>query len=163
MKRSASFCVRSLSLALILSLSGADRPAAPAEEANSPSVAEQSVRFGAVDVFVDPQGQPLAAYQIEIDAEPLGVELVGIQGGDAAAFRDPPYYDPRALMGGRIVIAAFNLGKDLPSQKTRVATLMVRIPADARPKYLARLQVAASSDARLIHANVSVVEQGAVP
>lgn len=121
------------------------------------------MQFSAVDVYVDPQGQPLAAYQLEINALPQGMKLVGIEGGDAAAFHDPPYYDPRALMGGRIIIAAFNLDKDLPTQKSRVATLMFQIPAGAKPNYTTNLQVAASPEGRIIHADVSLIEKGAAP
>ena len=60
------------------------------------------------------------------------VKLVGIEGGEHAAFAQPPYYDPKALLNERIVIAAFNTaGADkLPSGKTRVARLMVRVDGE---------------------------------
>src|SRR5258708_5660502 len=64
--------------------------------------------FAYVDVFIDPHGTPLAAYQFELRATAGDVKLVGIEGGEHAAFAKPPYYDPKALLNDRIVIAAFN-------------------------------------------------------
>ncbi len=160
--RAATICLRSFAVALILCLVGADRSTIPTQESGSSSSTEEAaVRFASVSVYIDPQAQPLAAWQIEIDAGTPGVKLVGIEGGDASAFHDPPYYDPQALLGGRIVIAAFSLAKDLPTQKNRVARLMVQIPGHARPNYAAKLQVAASPDSRTIPATVSLIEEGA--
>jgi hypothetical protein len=119
-------------------------------------VARQSPRFEAVNVFIDPHGKPLAAYQFELKADEGDVTLVGIQGGDHPAYSQAPYYDPHALLSKRIVIAAFNAGGDLPTHKTRVATLMVRVGGDIEPKYKTRLQVAASSDAKAIDADLSI-------
>jgi hypothetical protein len=116
----------------------------------------QSPRFEAVGVYIDPHGKPLAAYQFELVAEQGNVELVGIQGGDHPAYVDPPYYDTHALLADRIVVAAFNTGSDLPANKTRIATLMVRVGGNIEPKYNARLQVAASSDAKPIAADLTV-------
>src|SRR5687768_5906106 len=86
---------------------------APADEAAPPPAASP---FRFVDVFIDPQGKPLAAYQFELVA-PKGVQLVGIEGGEHKAFADPPpYYDPKALQEGeRIVVSAFDTGADLPA------------------------------------------------
>jgi hypothetical protein len=117
------------------------------------------VSFTYVDVFIDPHGTPLAAYQFELRATSGDVKLVGIEGGEHAAFAKPPYYDTRALLNDRIVIAAFNTGSDLPSSKTRVARLMVRVGAGERPKYDVKLQVAASADAKpLDHPTISLAE-----
>jgi len=119
-------------------------------------VALQSPRFEAIGVYIDPHGKPLAAYQFELVAEQGDVTLVGIQGGDHPAYSDPPYYDTHALLADRIVVAAFNTGSDLPANRTRIATLMVRVGGNIEPKYNARLQVAASSDAKPIAADISV-------
>jgi hypothetical protein len=117
--------------------------------------------FTYVDVAIDPHGSPLAAYQFELRATAGDVKLVGIEGGEHAAFAKPPYYDTRALLNDRIVIAAFNTGTDLPSAKTRVARLMVRVTGPVPPKYDVKLQVAASSDAKPIDANISISEGAA--
>jgi hypothetical protein len=116
--------------------------------------------FCYVDVFIDPHGTPLAAYQFELRATSGDVKLVGIEGGEHAAFAKPPYYDAKALLNERIVIAAFNTGaaETLPSGRTRVARLMVRV-GDITPKYETTLQVAASADAKpLGGATISIAE-----
>jgi hypothetical protein len=116
----------------------------------------KSVRFGHVDVFLDSAGQSLAAYQCEIIATAGDVTLVGIEGGEHAAFKVPPYYDPKALGQKRIILGAFNTGTDLPSGRTRVARLMVQITGDARPAFDAKVQVAASPDGKATPATISV-------
>ena len=117
-----------------------------------------SVRFGAVDVFIDSGPAALAAYQFELKVAAGDVTLVGVEGGEHRAFANPPYYDPKALSQQRIVIAAFDTGGDLPTGRTRVARLMVRVRGDAAPAYDAAVQVAASPDAKTIPATISVSE-----
>ena len=58
----------------------------------------QSSPFTYVDVFIDPHGRALGAYQFELRATAGDVALVGIEGGEHAAFSHPPYYDPKALL-----------------------------------------------------------------
>lgn len=117
--------------------------------------ARPSVRFEAVDVYVDSGDQPLAAYQFELAAETGEITIVGIEGGEHPAFKDPPYYDPAALSKDRIIIAAFNTGRELPSGKTRVARLHVQVTGEAEPEYVVRLEVAASAEGKKITATVS--------
>lgn len=122
---------------------------------SQPSEVSPSFRF--VDVYVDSGAARLAAYQVEWNA--ADVQLVGVEGGDAAAFKSPPYYDPRALSQSRVIVAAFNIGADLPAGKTRVARLMVRVDGAAvHPDYRARVAVAASADGSPITATVSLSE-----
>jgi len=116
----------------------------------------KSVRFGHVDVFLDTAGQSLAAYQCEIVSTAGDVTLVGIEGGEHAAFSVPPYYDPKALGQKRIILGAFNTGTDLPRGRTRVARLMVQIAGDARPAFEAKVQVAAAPDGKSTPATISV-------
>jgi hypothetical protein len=104
----------------------------------------------------------LAAYQFELTAQGAGVTLVGVEGGDHPAYAEPPYYDPKANLRNRIVMAAFNTGDDLPHGRTRVARVMVRITGAADPVWSAKLDVAASPDAKPIDATISVSE-GAAP
>jgi len=73
---------------------------APTERTENPWIAEpstQSVRFATVDIRIDPKNHPLAAYQLEVTADSPNVKLAGVEGGEHAAFREPPYYDPAAL------------------------------------------------------------------
>jgi hypothetical protein len=116
------------------------------------------VRFTNVDIVVDPRGTPLAAYQVEFLADSNRVTLVGIEGGQHAAFKQPPYYDPKALAGNHVILAALNTGKDLPKDKTRVARLHLRVIGAEQPKMSAKLIVAASSNEKTIQADVSVSE-----
>ena len=122
----------------------------------SPDGRPDDVRFGVVDVFIDSGPLPLAAYQFELKVTAGDVTLVGVEGGEARAYRRPPYYDPSALARQRIVIAAFDLGTDLPRGKTRVARLMVRVRGTVAPAYEATLAAAAADDGKPVPATISV-------
>lgn len=149
-----------LALLAVLILSGLvraqDQTPGGAPAAATDEVRPAGVRFTTVDIFVDSASQPLAAYQLEFKAESGDVKVVGIEGGEHRAFKVPPYYDPAALMKGRVVVAAFDTGKDLPSGRTRVATLHLRVGAGAAPRYGVNLTVAASPEGKAIAAEAEV-------
>jgi hypothetical protein len=149
MKRLATMLL--LTLPLLLS-------AAPDPHDAMPPQVEPSVRFTWVDAYIDPHGKPLAAYQFELTARGPGVTLVGVEGGEHPAYAEPPYYDPRANLQNRIVIAAFNTGDDLPRARTRVARIMIRETGNAKATYTAKLDVAASIDSKPLNATISVSE-----
>ena len=129
----------------------ASRPAtAPAAEPAGP------VRFAAVQVFVDSGDKPLGAYQFELTATTGHVTLVGLEGGEHAAFKSAPYYDTRALLESKVIVAAFSTAADLPKGKTRVATLMVQVQGKADPAYAATLKAAASAGGESIPAQIIV-------
>ena len=128
----------------------ATAPTAPSDEPQGP------VRFGAVHVYVDSGDKPLAAYQVEVTAKTGNVTLVGLEGGDHAAFKPAPYYDPRALLHNKVIVAAFSTASDLPRGRTRVATLMVQVVGNVEPTYAATLHTAASGDGKEISAHASV-------
>lgn len=121
-----------------------------------------AVRFETVDVFVDSGDVPLAAYQLEVRADTRSaqakaqVKLVGVEGGDKGAFEEPPRYDPQALRGERIILAAYSLlDKDqLPTGQTRVARLHVQVPTAGMLGYVSVLTVAGDSMANEIQATV---------
>jgi hypothetical protein len=117
------------------------------------------VRFEAVDVYVDSGAQPLAAYQFELTAKKAKVAIVGVEGGEHPAFKEAPYYDPAALSRDRIIIAAFNTGRDLPTGRTRVARVHFQVSGLEEPAYAVTLNVAASSEGARIPATAAV-EQG---
>ena len=124
---------------------------------------KEKVRFTPVHIYLDPGGKPLAAYQFElvcsvpVRAYSPGednasrrhyerqIKIVGVEGGDHPAFKDAPYYDPAALMNERIIIAAFNTGADLPTTRTRIATIHLQITGDAEPQYEVSLTTAAGA------------------
>ena len=116
------------------------------------------VRFEAVDIYMDSKDEPLAAYQFEFAAETGEIKIVGIEGGEHPAFKEPPYYDPEALAQNRIIIAAFDTGKDLPAGKTRVARLHVEVIGEPEPEYVVKLDVAASAEGKKIPATVTLAK-----
>jgi hypothetical protein len=122
---------------------------------------EQAVRFAFVDAYIDPKGQPLAAYQFELTAHGADVTLVGVEGGEHPAYVEPPYYDPKANVQNRIVIAAFNTGDKLPRTRTRVARIMLRVAGTLPPTYSAKIDAAASSDSKPVDAEIALSEGAA--
>ena len=118
-----------------------------------------AVRFEAVDVYVDSGTQALAAYQFELTAKDGKAAIVGVEGGEHPAFKEAPYYDPAALQRDRIIIGAFNTGRDLPTGRTRVARVHLQVSGGEKPVYTVTLNVAASSEGARIPATATV-EQG---
>ncbi len=117
-------------------------------------------RFTYVDVMIDPKGQPLAAWQLEFTAEVGQISLVGVEAGDGPAYaKRPPYYDPAALAGNRIILGDYSLDLNLPKTKTRVARLMLEIRGDTKPQYVTKLIAAANADGKTIPVELSIVEK----
>ena len=138
--------------AVRLSLSKAAEPPAPAQPGPS--------RFTAVDLFIDPKGEPLAAYQLECAAETGRISLVGVEAGESGPYaKRPPYYDPAALAGHRIILGDYTLDPAAPRTKTRVARLMLEVRGDAKPQYVTKLMAAANSDGKTIPVELSLVEK----
>jgi len=102
-------------------------------------------------------------WQVELVVVSGDARIVGVEGGTAEGFREPPYYDSAALLGGRIVLAAFNTHISLPLGRHRVATVHVR-EAGPSPTYELRLAAAAGPEGAPAAARaVLVVEEGAQP
>ncbi|HVJ29429.1 MAG TPA: hypothetical protein VNA66_03900 [Gammaproteobacteria bacterium] len=119
--------------------------------------------FTTVDVFVD-SDTPVAAWQVELTERRGAMQIVGIERGDNATFRDPPFYDRVATMRGateRIVLASYSLSDaaQLPSGKVRIARVHVRATGAAQPDYEARLIAAGTADGRSIDAQLSLETQ----
>jgi hypothetical protein len=130
--------------------------------AAAPATTDEAVHFTTVDIRIDPAGEALAAYQVQfIAADASRVKLVGIEGGDAAPFVQPPYYDPAALSQNRVIVAAFNTGKELPHGSFRAARLHVQIIASQPVKWEARLIVASDAEGRKIPGAVASLSEGA--
>jgi hypothetical protein len=129
--------------------------------------------FRFVDVSIDPEGKPLAAYQVELKAACApGIEakVVGVEGGALAPFTDAPYYDPAALhREGRIVLASYSLlaAEKLPSAKLRVARVHFVVtgagpadpgsdtPARPMPEFTVTLTTAATPQGAAIPARAT--------
>jgi hypothetical protein len=113
--------------------------------------------FRTLQVYLDPGGTPLAAYQVEIVGD---FTLVGVEAGPGQGrmgFSDPPYYDPAALAGGRVIVGGYSLADELPAGRTCVATLHVRI-ATANPGYQVKLLAAGARDGSRLECPVTISE-----
>ncbi len=113
------------------------------------------VRFAPLHIFLDSGSRPLAAFQFELNAAAGQIKIVGVEGGQHKAFKEAPYYDPAALANDRIIIAAFNTGRELPKGRTRIATIHLQIIGDAEPDYELKLTVAADANAKEIPAEIT--------
>lgn len=132
-------------------------PPAVVTQIEAPANAEvDDIRFEAIDVFVNSGDASLAAYQLEVDSASVGVEIVGIEGGEHAAFKEPPYYDPSAMKSNRVILAAFSIGKDLPAGRSRVARIHVQLEGRDAKEYRTKLSVSANADGELIPAEIEI-------
>ena len=124
-------------------------------------VTQQSVRFQAVDILIDSKETPLAAYQLEFSIKTGDAKVVGVEGGEHSAFKDAPFYDPKAIQYERVIIAAFNTtsGDKLPRGKTRVATIHLQITGERNPEYTVNLEIAATLEGRKIVAETTYEER----
>jgi hypothetical protein len=134
---------------------------------------EVGPRFKAIDIFIDSGETPLGAYQVEVKADTPAdgratlpkVTLVGVEGGEHAAYRAPPHYDPAALhedqLRDRIILAAFNTGADLPTGKTRIARIQVQVEGPD-PVYSVVVKAAGAADGTKINATGTAVAAGEV-
>jgi len=114
------------------------------------------VRFAPVHVYLDSGTKSLAAYQFELKATSGKIKIVGVEGGEHPSFQEAPYYDPAALTKDRVIIAAFNTGRDLPTGRTRIATVHLQIIGEAEPEYELDLAVAADADGRELPAKLNL-------
>jgi len=106
-------------------------------------IRDRSIRFVAVDVYIDSGTTPLAAWQFELTTGSGDAKIVGVEGGDHPAFKAPPYYDPKALTHSRVIIAAFSTAENLPSGRTRVARIHVQVSGEPQPEFGVKVIVAA--------------------
>ncbi len=126
---------------------------------SEPTGISDTVHFIPLHVYIDSGDETLAAFQFELETITGQVEIVGVEGGEHAAFNHPPYYDPTALMNDRIIIAAYSTDTQLPTGLTRVATLHLQVTGDFIPEFDLQLTTAADSDGRRIQAQITY-EQG---
>jgi hypothetical protein len=119
------------------------------------SVPSQKARFFPLNIYIDSSSETLAAYQFELYSTSPQIKIVGVEGGDSTAFKEPPYYDPAALANNRIIIAAFNNGDNLPKGKTKVATIHLQATGDIEPAFEISLTLAATKGGQKINAEIS--------
>jgi hypothetical protein len=113
-----------------------------------------------VNIYLDSKSAPLAAYQLEFVATNGAVKIVGIEGGEHAAFNEAPFYDPKAIQRERVIIAAFSTetAAKLPTGKTRVATIHIQITGSEEPAFELKLQTAADSQGNKVLVEASFEE-----
>ena len=117
--------------------------------------------FRTFDVFVDSRDKALAAYQMEISLSGADTKIVGIEGGEHEAFKEPPVYDPKAIQHERIIIAAFSTAPadKLPKGRTRIATLHVQTAGEERQRCEVHSTTAATANGKKIAIAASVEER----
>jgi hypothetical protein len=121
-------------------------------------MASAQTRFVAMDLVIDPQGEALAAYQVEIRAS-ANVKIVGVEGGEHPEFRKAPYYDPKGIQHERLIVAAFSAAdaSKLPNRPTRVLT--VHLQCDGEPKLETILKVAGDARGQKINAKAELTKR----
>lgn len=114
-------------------------------------------RFQVLHVYLEGGKEPLAAYQLLLHATNGAVRIVGIEGGEAGPFQDPPFYDPKAIQQDRVILAAFSTRpkSELPTGRVRVATLHLFVTGEAPPAFEAKLRAAATHGGARIGPTVS--------
>lgn len=129
-----------------------------AGEATSLDTESPATRFTAVDVILDTGTEPLAAYQLSFTLADKRARIVGIEGGDPAAFKQPPYYDPKAIQNERAILAAFSTAPpdQLPKGRVRVATIHLQLAGEEPPQFAVKLQVAAGAGGGPIQCTASI-------
>jgi hypothetical protein len=126
-----------------------------------PAATKETIRFQAVDIFIDSKDTPLAAYQLEFLVKTGDAKVVGVEGGEHPAFEDAPFFDPKAIQHERVIIAAFTTAAvdKLPKGKTRVATIHLQITGERNPDYAVKLETAATLEGRKIVAETKCEER----
>jgi hypothetical protein len=129
--------------------------------AQEPATSQTNRHFRTVDVFVDSKDQALAAYQMEIVLAGANARIVGIEGGEHEAFKEPPIYDPKAIQQERAIIAAFSTASvdRLPRGWTRIATLHIQIAGQEQQPYEVCSTTAATANGKKIPITTSLKER----
>lgn len=126
-------------------------------EAGASRAGTNAARFLSYDLHLDSGAFTLAAWQVEIVDPTNKAMIVAVEGGQHLAFSAPPHYDPRALMHGRIVLAAFSTSDTLPEGSSRVARIHVAVEGDQDPKFELRVQAAADREGATIRVRSALV------
>ena len=123
----------------------------------------QQVRFTAIDIYVDSNSTPLAAYQLEFHGEGNQVRIAGIEGGAHEAFKIPPFYDPKAMQQERVILAAFNTAQaaQLPTGNIRVATVHLQYSGPQPPTFSLKLHTASDSNGKEISVKTTFTPRSA--
>ena len=137
-----SILILAMSALWLTSVAQADRDPIEPPVNDGPVLAVPT--FFTIDITIDPQGQPLGAYQFVMTSPDTTFSVVGVEAGEHAAFDHgrPPYFDPVAQQDqtDRLILAEYakpELKADqLPTEPVRVATVhvMLTIPEHDQPE-----------------------------
>lgn len=119
--------------------------------------------FVSVRIAIDPRGEPLAAYQVELDTAGADFLVVGIEPGDVPAYPREPYYDLNANQRNtdRLILANYSVADadDLPRDPVVVVTVNLALvgsyPADDLPPLALKLTACYGPDGKKINAQAS--------
>lgn len=131
-----------------------DRPRIDTPNPDAPNT-NPAVGFATLELTLDPQGNRLAAYQIEIrviDAASaqdghtdVGFKVVGLEASTDPAFDRTPYYDldTRNTATDRLILAQYSTAdrSDLPTTTINLATAHLAIQLNDDTTALPKLQV----------------------
>ena len=120
-------------------------------------------RFAALDIYFE-AAEPLAAWQFELRESSGRMRVVGVENGDSAAFRDAPYFDLATVndgMADHIIVADYSMNPtaDLPTGRSRVATVHIQLEGLAEPEYVLSLMAAGGADGEPIQASIEFETQ----
>lgn len=123
-----------------------------------PQAADTDVRFAALEIFVDTT-EPLAAWQFELRESSGRMRVVGVENGESTAFADAPFYDLEAVSEGaadRIIVADYSLSSagELPTGRSRIATIHVQLQGTIAPDYVLNLVAAGGASGEPIQASI---------
>ena len=147
------------------SVAQADRDRVDPDDVVEP--AQSGPTFFTIDLTIDPKGNPLGAFQIEMTSPDTTFSVVGVEAGEHAAFDHgrPPYFDPVAQQDGtdRLIVAEYAKPElnadDLPTDAVHVVTVhaMVVVTDEEAPEPLIQLKLlaAGNADGERIDADVS--------
>ena len=128
-----------------------------------PQIGGSEFRFTALDIYLEAD-EPLAAWQFELRESSGRMRVVGVENGDSAAFRDAPYYDLAAVndgMADHIIVADYSMNPaaELPTGRSRVATVHIQLEGLAEPDYELSLMAAGGADGAPIQASIEFETQ----
>ena len=117
-------------------------------------------RFSVLEIYLE-TAEPVAVWQFELREASGTMRVVGVESGDSDAFGEAPYYDLAAVSGGaadRIVVADYSLrpAAELPTGRSRVATVHVRLEGTADPEYVLNLMAAGGANGEPIQATIDL-------
>ena len=118
----------------------------------------RAAEFAVFDIFLDTNGEPLAAYQLKISDKNAAVKIISVEGGEHTSFAAAPKFDPKAIQRDMIKLAAISLdsSEKLPTARVRIASLHVEIGPGLSPDWAAIVERAGRAGGQKIDASISI-------